>query len=405
MHSGIRTASIIVRPLILAIAAATAWAIATAAWSQSSSSSSEAPAPSTPPPPAGGGSSSPDWLLILLSLALFALAAVGGVLALRYFMAKHDHDVPDYKPEEIKVFNSTRIVARSAGGFAVAGLLVVAALCLGFAKGDPWLFLAYLGTDVLVAGAAAAAGGVGGFIFGIPRTRDAVDRATDSDGSAGGQKSKAVLLANTNLERISDWLTTLLIGATLVQLRDLPHWLVAVGNTLNTDFSNGNVVPFVLVFFFGVGFLGIYLVTRLYLTVTFWQTLDMVSGADLTATEAASTNPTGPDLAGARARLENALTADDAERLAAVQFVDNAGIRPDQAGDFDFSLALARVLLKLLAASAADDPAKRKQDLRTVVGVITTDANTAAKLKDDLASARYTSGDPALDAELTTALG
>ena len=129
------------------------------------------------------------------------------------------------------------------------------------------------------------------------------------------------------------------------------------------------------------------------------------AGPDRTATEAASTNPTGPDLAGARARLENALTADDAERLAAVQFVDNAGIRPDQAGDFDFSLALARVLLKLLAASAADDPAKRRQDLRTVVGVIATDANTAAKLKDDLANARYTSGDPALDTELTTELG
>lgn len=40
---------------------------------------------------------------------------------------------------------------------------------------------------------------------------------------------QAVLVANTNLERVSDWLTTLLLGATLVQIQPLAVWVSNLG--------------------------------------------------------------------------------------------------------------------------------------------------------------------------------
>jgi hypothetical protein len=69
---------------------------------------------------------------------------------------------------------------------------------------------------IWIAGAAllitAAAGGVGallGFLFGIPRTLQREGTA-DEDGPR--------YLANTNLEQISDWLTKILVGISLVQI-------------------------------------------------------------------------------------------------------------------------------------------------------------------------------------------
>jgi hypothetical protein len=328
-------------------------------------------------------------------VALFIIVVILGVWLFRHVIKEKDHYIPKYGDEEVKVFNATRVIARSTAGFAIAGLIVVAALCLGFSNGSPWNFLSYLGTDIFVAAAAGAAGAVAGFIFGIPRTREAAEQVASGDPAVPEkQKSRAVLLANTNLERISDWLTTLLIGATLVQLRDLPGWLTGVGTALGSGLKNENDVPFVLVFFFGLGFLGIYMVTRLYLTAILRQTLDMISGGD-----------GAPDTAGARAKLENALATNDAaEQLGAIQYVDRAGIKPDNSSDFDFSLALARTLIAVLNANAADDASRRKEDLKTVVGVIATDPPTTAKLKADLAGGT-TTGDAALDTELTDALG
>src|SRR5438876_12148370 len=45
--------------------------------------------------------------------------------------------------------------------------------------------------------------------------------ATAATRAGPAAASHALLAANTNLERISDWLTTLLIGATLVQVKEI----------------------------------------------------------------------------------------------------------------------------------------------------------------------------------------
>jgi hypothetical protein len=339
---------------------------------------------------------SEGWLGWAAGIFAALAAALLGAWAMFYLvLSQKKSRKPSYTTEERKVFAATMIIAKTTGVFAVAGFVVLAALSLGFST-NFWSFLSYFGTDVFVGAAAGVVGGVAGFIFGIPRTREAVDQtAAGADGTPEKQKSKAALLANTNLERISDWLTTLLIGATLVQLNEIPGWLKSVGDAFAAGFKNEAVIPFVIVYFFGLAFLGIYLVTRLYLTAALKQTLGMIEGGS-----------GGLDVAGARAKLENALASGNAaEQLRAIQYVDNAGLKPDQVGDLDFSLALARNLMSVLKAGNVDNDARRKQDLRTVVALIAKDADSAAELKDNLATGTYGSGDAALDTELAAALG
>ncbi|HET8889374.1 MAG TPA: hypothetical protein VFQ41_10760 [Candidatus Angelobacter sp.] len=106
---------------------------------------------------------------------------------------------------------------------------------------------------LLCAGAFFAVGMATGFIFAIPR--------------ASGR------YVNSNLELISDWLTKILVGVGLTQLREIPGGLarlaqyVAGGST-----SSGHEQSFaffvILYFFFG-GFVDAYLETRVFLTGAF----------------------------------------------------------------------------------------------------------------------------------------
>ena len=92
--------------------------------------------------------------------------------------------------------------------------------------------------------------------------------------------SHAVMSANTNLERVSDWLTTLLVGATLVQIKDIIAWVGGLGEKIidGSGPANEAIVPISLVCYFALSFLGLYLVTRLYVTFALAQTLEMLTG-------------------------------------------------------------------------------------------------------------------------------
>jgi hypothetical protein len=71
-----------------------------------------------------------------------------------------------------------------------------------------------LAVAALVAGGAFVAGGLLGFLFGIPRSLAGPEGAEDK-ASAGAYRP------NTNLEQISDWLTKILVGVGLVQFTTL----------------------------------------------------------------------------------------------------------------------------------------------------------------------------------------
>lgn len=118
----------------------------------------------------------------------------------------------------------------------------------------------FLGAGLTVAGAALLAGGLLGFVFGIPRALQG-----HSEGSIQG----VVYLPNTNLEQISDWLTKILVGIGLIQLKSLPEWFVRVNKYLAGAFLDGprseSFVAALLVYWAAFGFLLGYLFTRVLL--------------------------------------------------------------------------------------------------------------------------------------------
>jgi hypothetical protein len=109
------------------------------------------------------------------------------------------------------------------------------------------------GLLALVGAAAWLSGGVLGFIFGVPRLRAA-------SGAAGATTS--VFVPNTNLEQISDWLTKIIVGATLVQMQPLAAGIgelaASIGGELRTRGATA-VSGGVMILYFAGGFMWGYL--------------------------------------------------------------------------------------------------------------------------------------------------
>lgn len=119
----------------------------------------------------------------------------------------------------------------------------------------------------MVAAAAMLAGGLFGFLFGIPRTLQQEQRPGQGKGSQQGDGKASEYAPNTNLEQISDWLTKLLLGAGLAQASRLRDWLANAASSLGEAFGVPGARPFglALLLSYGlIGFLAAYLWTRLY---------------------------------------------------------------------------------------------------------------------------------------------
>jgi tetratricopeptide (TPR) repeat protein len=116
-----------------------------------------------------------------------------------------------------------------------------------------------LGTLALLGGAALVLGTLVGFLFGIPRTLqgDVAD------------KTKRTYQVNTNLEQISDWLTKIIVGLTLVNLREIPGQIMTMNEYFAPALGGGRSAEALAggaaVYFSVTGFFWGYLGTRLYL--------------------------------------------------------------------------------------------------------------------------------------------
>jgi hypothetical protein len=152
--------------------------------------------------------------------------------------------------------------------FALIGILFVWATWWGRAS-----------IALLWAGASAAGGFVTGFLFGFPRT---IAQPVGGPSSAtspppvGTQPSAdrnrtSRLNVNTNLEQVSDWITKTLVGVGLVQLKQIPGYLVGLANYASgaigkpsTDSSPGPAAAALITYFAALGFMWGYLVTRMF---------------------------------------------------------------------------------------------------------------------------------------------
>ena len=147
---------------------------------------------------------------------------------------------------------------------------------------------------LLIALAALAIGAVVGFLFGLPRSftssdfRAAAQAKTDARekeidagletpadavGPAAARQGSEV---NTNLEKISDWLTTIIVGVGLTKLQEIPGGIDAFGERINPYFGYGGKVFGIAggLFFLIGGFFLAYVGTRVKLSLIFiWSQL------------------------------------------------------------------------------------------------------------------------------------
>lgn len=142
-------------------------------------------------------------------------------------------------------------------------MTMVAIYCANLSTGG----LAAFAAAEMVSAASFLAGGLLGFLFGVPR---ALTSDTDK-----GSSQRDRLNANTNLEQVSDWLTKIIIGATLVQLGSVVHRFGELATFVSGIFGNpstqnktmaGAIILYSTVF----GFFAAYIGARSILTFLFY---------------------------------------------------------------------------------------------------------------------------------------
>jgi hypothetical protein len=170
---------------------------------------------------------------------------------------------PDPKPKK------TGFLARFSSGLSNGSLPLRAVFILNllFMGGLEFYFAPWSDQKALpnfmllnfaLGGAAGFSGGLLGFIFGVPRAPE-----TAPPGQTLG--------VNSNLVQISDWLTKLLVGASLASLGNLPSFALKLVRYLDAGVykglpGGGTFALFILCFFFVLGFFWTYIETRTYLT-------------------------------------------------------------------------------------------------------------------------------------------
>ena len=117
-------------------------------------------------------------------------------------------------------------------------------------------------TGFTVYTAAAVVGAGFGFLFGLPRPQE---ESPSGNGPGSAVSSKPYYLPNSNLVKVSDWVTTIVVGLTLVNLRSIQPGLTQMADVLseplgNADHSGIVGVAFVLIGVL-VGFVSCYLWT------------------------------------------------------------------------------------------------------------------------------------------------
>lgn len=138
---------------------------------------------------------------------------------------------------------------------------------------------------LLWSGAWFAVGSFIGFIFGIPRSLSSdtartgaplpdTDRLDTASGLQAASTARGPSTAvNTNLEQISDWLTKIIVGVSLVNSEQIGDVMLRAARTMANSLGGGSaresLALAILVYFGVIGLLGGYLLTRLFLQRAF----------------------------------------------------------------------------------------------------------------------------------------
>ncbi|GFO65463.1 hypothetical protein GMPD_33820 [Geomonas paludis] len=144
---------------------------------------------------------------------------------------------------------------------------------------------------VLMCALALFSGGVLlGFLFGIPRVDQTGKKNASGNAPPDGDRTlqESNLEQNTNLEQISDWLTKIIVGVGLVELRTIYEYFqratvfIAGGIGLNGPQQAQPLAAATVVYFITLGFLSGYILTRIFLAGAFkYADAQLASRSDL----------------------------------------------------------------------------------------------------------------------------
>jgi tetratricopeptide (TPR) repeat protein len=151
----------------------------------------------------------------------------------------------------------------------VIGTGIVVILLYAIHNGINLKLFEIAGTGIIVAGGSLLCGGLLGFLFGIPRTRQKANAGGNGNAESAADNRGAGEVEyqpNTNLEEISDWLTKILVGVGLTQLKPIGSQLQKFAEKAGEGLGSSSIFALGLIVFFLVsGFFYGYLWARLYL--------------------------------------------------------------------------------------------------------------------------------------------
>jgi len=161
--------------------------------------------------------------------------------------------------------------------FVVQPIVLFGLVAMMFVCGRTWA------RGFVVSVSCLSTGFLAGFLFGVPKVFQGEGTEPPDPTSNVPYRQRV----NTNLEQISDWLTKIIVGLGLFELKQIPKWIGVLGATLSQAVVRSGdeaaVFGAAIVFFVISGFLMGYLVTRLYLQGAMGRA-DQAVGPDLGAT-------------------------------------------------------------------------------------------------------------------------
>jgi hypothetical protein len=130
--------------------------------------------------------------------------------------------------------------------------------------------LSTFGSGLFMAGAATLVGSILGFLFGVPRKSVKLRDGSEPNSS---HTSRSLYQPNTNLEQISDWLTKIIIGIGLVEIKNIIAFFGDIGTYCGPAFGNhpsGEIIAVsITVHYTLVGFIQGFLLAYLWLPGAF----------------------------------------------------------------------------------------------------------------------------------------
>lgn len=207
-----------------------------------------------------------------------------------------NEEIPMSKLEEDRLRDLNTTSRYLASAFVIGGLIVCLRFVLpvissGFAH-NGWTATGQTFAALLWGAAWFAVAFVFGFLFGIPKALQTGAKLNSSSATATGSGARhdmngsgtgSPLKVNTNLEEISDWLTKILVGATLTQIAKIPSSIGAAAKFMAGDGGGIGPVPFaaaIILYFSAIGFFAGYVLTRMFFSLAFSRSDQGLSGVD-----------------------------------------------------------------------------------------------------------------------------